>query len=134
MIVESKNDTPSESKEFEFYQVFAGSTGQGIFDAANPDNLALSEDGSLWMGTDGNYGLNQTADAFYYIDLDPKHQEGSPNIITPTFGKAIRIVAQPSNAEATGLTFLPNGQDLFLSVQHPGEGEVMSSWPFNDEL
>ena len=133
-IVETNSLMPAESKQFQFYEVFEGHQGQGVFDAANPDNLSLAEDGSLWMGTDGNYGLNQTADAYYYIDLDPNHKEGSPGIKTPTFGKAIRVVAQPSNAEATGLTFLPGGQDAFLSVQHPGEYEVTSSWPFNDDL
>lgn len=133
-IAENNASNPADSKAFQFYEVFEGHQGQGVFDAANPDNLALAEDGTLWMGTDGNYGLNQTADGFYYIDLDPSHQEGAPGITLPTFGKAIRIVAQPSNAEATGLTFLPGGKDAFLSVQHPGEYEVMSSWPFNDEL
>ena len=96
------------------------------YDAADPDNLVVDRDGGVWFGTDGNFGtsLRRSADAIYYLDLDPAHRS-TP---TPTFGKAFRVAAVPSDAEATGPAFSAGMSTLFMSVQHPGE-EQHSSWP-----
>ena len=80
----------------------------------------------MWFGTDGNFGttMRRSADAVYYLDLDPAHRT-TP---TPSFGKAFRVVAMPSDAEVTGPAFSAGMGTMFMSVQHPGE-ELQSSWP-----
>lgn len=118
--------TPATSTTFAYWQVFAGSDGGGLWDAADPDNLMIDRDGGVWFGTDGNFGTSQrrSADAVYYLDLDPAHRT-TP---TPTFGLAFRIAAAPSDAEATGPALSSGMGTLFVSIQHPGE-EQTSSWP-----
>ena len=68
------------------------------------------------------------SDAVYYLDLDPAHKAGQPGIVNATFGKAFRVAAMPSDAEATGPALSSDMRTLFVSVQHPGEG-VYSTWP-----
>lgn len=112
---------PAASTTFSFFEVWAGSSGSGAFQAANPDNLMIDRDGGVWFGTDGNYGTNRHADALYYLDLTP----GSPSL-----GTAFRVAAGPSDSEATGPCLTPDMRSLFFNVQHPGEGSsVQSSWP-----
>jgi uncharacterized protein len=115
---------PAASKTFTFFQAFGGTKANGPFDAANPDNIMFDAAGGVWFGTDGNFDLNLHADSFYYLDLDVTHKD-TP---TPTYGKAFRVVAVPSDAEATGPAFSAGMGTLFLSVQHPGES-VYSAWP-----
>ncbi|KYF49552.1 hypothetical protein BE04_01045 [Sorangium cellulosum] len=122
---------PGASATFRYFQVWHGSKGQGDFDAACPDNLLLDREGGVWFGTDGNFGTNPHADAFYYLDLDPAHREGAPGVIQPSFGKAFRVVAMPSDAEATGPQFTPDMGTIFMAVQHPGE-DAYSTWPNGD--
>jgi len=49
-------------------------------------------------------------------------------------GKVIQIASAPIDAELTGPFFAPDGETLFLSVQHPGERSkdlenLTSHWP-----
>jgi len=111
--------------------VWHGSKGEGDFDAACPDNIAIDKDGGVWFGTDGNFGVSTTADALYYLDLESAHKAGMSGVTTPTFGLAFRFVAVPSDAEATGPAFSSDMKTLFFSVQHPGE-DVYSKWPDGD--
>ena len=94
--------------------------GRGPFDVANIDNIALDRTGGVWFGTDGNFSTNGTSDAIYYLALDPSHEE--------SYGKAFRIAAVPSDAEASGPSFNGDETTLFFSVQHPGEN-VACDWP-----
>nr|ADN68495.1 hypothetical protein [Sorangium cellulosum] len=119
---------PGASATFRYFEVWHGAQGKGDFDAACPDNLLLDRDGGVWFGTDGNFGTNPHADAFYYLDLDPAHREGEPGVVAPSFGKAFRVAAMPSDAEATGPQFTPDMATIFMAVQHPGE-DVYSRWP-----
>lgn len=112
---------PGTSMTFTFFQAWAGVKGTGIYDAANPDNIMIDKSGGVWFGTDGNFGTNKFSDAIYYLDLDPAH-------VGTTFGKAFRVLAVPSDAEATGPALSPDMRSLFISVQHPGES-VYSVWP-----
>ncbi|MEM6730676.1 MAG: alkaline phosphatase PhoX, partial [Myxococcota bacterium] len=48
--------------------------------------------------------------------------------------EVFQVAAAPCGAELTGPKFSPDGQTLFLSVQHPGEhtemkGQWASHWP-----
>ena len=113
-LIEADRDNPGSSMTFTFWQAFRGSSGAGIFDASDPDNLMVDADGDLWFGTDGNFGGNGHADALYYLDIE----EGRP----------YRVAAVPSDAEATGPAITPDGRTFFIAVQHPGESRY-SGWP-----
>jgi uncharacterized protein len=115
---------PAASSTFTYFQAWDGTEGEGVFDAANPDNIMIDRDGGVWFGTDGNYSVNRNADAVYYLDLDDAHRTTA----RPTYGMAFRVVAAPSDAEATGPAFSSSMGTLFFNVQHPGE-YMYSSWP-----
>jgi len=114
---------------FKYWLTWLGTKGTGPHDAATPDNLMIDAEGGLWFGTDGNFKLNGTADAVYYLDLDPDHKD-SP---VPTYGLPFRVAAGPSDAEATGPAFNATQTTLFFNVQHPGENlsdqAPGSTWP-----
>jgi secreted PhoX family phosphatase len=114
---------PSASLTFTFWEVFTGVSGSGLFDAANPDNIAITQDGSVWFGTDGNYTTNGKSDAVYYLDMTKIH----PTVANAQ-GRAYRILAVPADAEHTGPCFSSDMKTLFNSIQHPGEF-VQSTWP-----
>lgn len=119
---------PGESSEFTYWAAWLGNEGDGPFDAANPDNLMIDADGGMWFGTDGNFGRNGTADSVYYLDLNPANSEG----VNPTFGVPFRVVAGPSDSEATGPALSADMGTIFFNVQHPGENIeslVFSTWP-----
>jgi secreted PhoX family phosphatase len=54
-------------------------------------------------------------------------------------GEIRRFLTGPTNCEITGVSFTPDGRNLFISVQHPGETptdrsdpqqpQKYSSWP-----
>lgn len=124
VIEEAEPASAADSTTFSFFEIWHGSEGPGVFDAANPDNIFLDAQGGVWFGTDGNFSVNGKADSLYYLDLNPAHQD-TP---VPTYGRAFRIAATPSDAEATGPAWSADMGTLFMAVQHPGEG-VFSSWP-----
>ncbi|HJL28472.1 MAG TPA: DUF839 domain-containing protein, partial [Polyangiaceae bacterium LLY-WYZ-15_(1-7)] len=113
---------------FEYFQVWGGTEGEADLDAANPDNLMIDAMGGVWFGTDGNFGTNGAADALYYIDTDPAHRAGEAGVVQATYGLAFRVVAGPSDSEATGPSLTPDLRTLFFNVQHPGERNA-SRWP-----
>jgi uncharacterized protein len=123
--------TPGTSKTFSYFQVWKGTQGGTLFDAANPDNLLIDGDGGVWFGTDGNLGTDGLNDAIYYLDLDPAHAEGQAGVVEPGFGKAFRVASAPSDAEATGPALSPDMKTLFFVAQHPGESKF-STWPFGE--
>lgn len=127
-VVEDNPAAPASSTSFTFFDVWHGKQGKGPFDAANPDNLAIDADGGVWFGTDGNVSTNGHADGLYYLDLDEDHRAGAPGVTQPTYGLAFRVIAAPSDAEATGPAFSAGMGTLFFSVQHPGENRY-SIWP-----
>lgn len=116
-----------ESMTFAAETFLAGGEEAGF---SCPDNLAFDKKGNLWLTCDisggsigkgpyepfGNNGL-------FYIPMSG-----------PDAGQVIQIASAPVNAEFTGPYFSPDGSELFLSVQHPGEKtrsheEVTSHWP-----
>lgn len=123
---EMTSATPATSMEFKYWQAWGGNTSGGLFDAGSPDNIAIDAAGGVWFGTDGYFGssMRRSADAFYYLDLEPQHKY-TP---VPTYGLAFRVAAVPSDAEQTGPAFTPGMTTLFFNVQHPGE-DILSSWP-----
>lgn len=133
-IEEADPASPEGSMTFTYWLTWEGSTGTGPFDAARPDNLMIDANGGLWFGTDGNFSQNKTADALYFIDLDPERsvgtisgrQRGEPG--GPTYGLAFRVCAGPSDSEATGPCLSSDMRTIFFNAQHPGESRF-SSWP-----
>jgi uncharacterized protein len=87
----------------------------------SPDNIGFDLNGNLWIVTDG------------------EQPDGSNNgcWVCPTTGaergRLKRFLGGPIGAEICGCEFTPDGETLFLSIQHPGaEGTVeepISHWP-----
>jgi secreted PhoX family phosphatase len=93
---------------------------------ACPDNIAFDPQGRLWIATDGapEFGI---ADGLYGVETT------GPERALPKL-----IYAAPMDAEICGPCFTPDGQTLFLAVQHPAEAsetleKVSTRWPDFDE-
>lgn len=100
---------------------------------AAPDNCAFDPHGRLWVATDQGraWGLTGSADGLFVCDL----QAGGAGIR--------RFFRAPMGAEVCGPEFTPDGETLFLAVQHPGVDGVPGAsydrpgtrWPdFDDAL
>lgn len=91
----------------------AATSAQGWF--AAPDNCAIDSQGRLWIATDQGGLAKQTKrrDGLWALET-----EGRPR----RTGR--QLFAAPVGAEVCGPTFTPDGETLFLSVQHPGDFPV----------
>ncbi len=79
----------------------------------SPDNVAVDSEGRLWIATDGN--SNKTtgrADGIWGIET-----EGAARGTSKHFYRA------PVGAEVCGPCFTPDGETLFVAIQHPGEAD-----------
>lgn len=94
----------------------------------SPDNCAIDPQGRLWVSTDGNdrTGAN---DGLWAVSTDGDLR-----------GTGRAFFRAPNGAEVCGPRFTPDGETLFLAVQHPGDGGAASfeapstRWPdFNNE-
>lgn len=124
--IEEKNQDFASLK-FTSSTFVAGGPSQGI---SCPDNLVFDPKGNLWVTNDiSGYEIGKGAytdfgnNGLYYIPMSGKNA-----------GKAYQLASAPSGAEFTGPCFSPDGQTLFLSVQHPGEyssspRQWNSQWP-----
>jgi len=90
-----------------------------------PDNICFSNDGRVWVATDGAEDSTGFTDGVCVLTNN---------------GKAmIRFLNVPVGAEATGICFTPDNSTMFLSVQHPADGSTFDSpstrWPdFNAHI
>lgn len=101
---------------------YAGYTNADeISPIGSPDNLGFDLDGNLWIVTDG-----------------PQPDDSNNGCwVCPTTGarrgRLQRFMSGPVGAEICGCEFTPDGETLFLSVQHPGSGgsvtDPTSHWP-----
>lgn len=84
-----------------------------------PDNVALDPLGRLWVGTDQGSGwhhLSRRPDGLFAVEtIDGQ-------LRSHLFFRA------PIGAEVTGPRFTPDGETLFLSVQHPS-ADGTEHWP-----
>ena len=89
-----------------------------------PDNLGLDAAGNLWIVTDGAQPRGDNNGAFVVP------------IEGPDRGLLRQFMSGPRGAEICGCEFTPDGETLFLSIQHPGEGGTLarpvSDWPDGD--
>jgi secreted PhoX family phosphatase len=115
------------SLHFESRNFVMGGEESGL---ACPDNLCFDTRGNLWVTNDisgKSIGTREYA-AFGNNALFVVPTEG------PHAGRALRVAEAPRDAELTGPCFAPDGQSLFVSVQHPGElsmsaQALTSHWP-----
>lgn len=92
-------------------------TGGKELNFACPDNMAFDRVGNLWFTSDMSgeaIGKGQY-EGFGNNSLFVVPSKGEQQ------GKVLRIANAPKDAEFTGPFFAPDGETLFLSVQHPGE-------------
>ena len=78
---------------------------------ASPDNCAIDAEGRLWVATDQgrNWGKTGKSDGLYALESDGALR-----------GHSKLFFRSPVGAELCGPTFTPDGETLFLAVQHPG--------------
>jgi uncharacterized protein len=90
---------------------------------ASPDGVWIDGNGILWIQTDMS-GSQQGAGPF------GENQMLAANPIT---GEIKRFLAGPFNQETTGVVSTPDGKNLFVNFQHPGDrsvvGSFTSNWP-----
>ena len=78
-----------------------------------PDNCAVDVDGRLWIATDGNQpSRTGRGDGLWAMET-----EGPARRTSKLFFRS------PNGAETCGPCFTPDGETLFLAVQHPGEAD-----------
>lgn len=77
----------------------------------SPDNCTFDTEGRLWVATDqgGKWGKTGKSDGLYALET-----EGALRGASRLFFRA------PVGAELCGPCFTPDGETLFLAVQHPG--------------
>jgi hypothetical protein len=86
----------------------------------SPDGLWFSPEGRLWILTDGS---------------QPIPCNNQMLCCDPITGEVRRFLVGPKGCEITGITATPDGETLFVNVQHPGEGapagdpDAVSDWP-----
>ncbi|MDJ0918827.1 MAG: PhoX family phosphatase [Woeseiaceae bacterium] len=93
----------------------------------SPDNCAIDPSGRLWVATDGNEETG-AADGLWAMETTGERR-----------GTGKAFFRAPAGSEVCGPKFTPNGETLFLSIQHPGDGTGTSfenprtRWPDFEE-
>lgn len=101
---------------------------------ASPDGLWFDRGGRLWIQTDVSTAVLG----------DSRHAGFGNNqmlVADPVNGEVRRFLTGPRGCEVTGITATPDGQTLFINIQHPGETasergdprqpQAVSAWPGN---
>lgn len=87
----------------------------------SPDNIGFDNAGNLWIVTDGTQP-NGANDGCWVCPTTG-----------PNRGRLQQFMSGPVGCEVCGCQFTPDGETLFMSIQHPGEGgttaEPRSHWP-----
>jgi uncharacterized protein len=107
-------------------QVLPGQGGPALTDDnifASPDGLWIDQFGIAWIQTDMS-GIQQASGPF---------GENGVLAANPATGEIRRFLSGPLNQETTGLVSTPDGKNLFVNFQHPGDqstvGNFTSNWP-----
>jgi uncharacterized protein len=90
---------------------------------ASPDGVWIDDNGILWIQTDMS-GSQQLGGPF---------GENGMLAANPITGEIKRFLSGPFNQETTGVVSTPDGKNLFVNFQHPGDrsgvGSFTSNWP-----
>jgi len=101
---------------------FAGFDKAQVSAIASPDNLTFDSDGHLWIATDGQPDALGVRDGLFAVPTSG-----------PDRGAVRRFLSAVPGAEVCGPAFSPDGNALFVAIQHPGEGGTFeapaSRWP-----
>lgn len=100
-----------------------GGTQHGEGWIKNPDNGAFDPKGGFWVSADAKAERHESfGNGIWYCPIDG-----------PNRGQAERFCTVPIGSEPCGPCFTPDGQTLFLAIQHPGEGSTWrdpsTRWP-----
>lgn len=126
----SPNGTPDHTADRYQWDIFllAGNAASGAHYGAGtdvwmsaPDNCTFDPKGRLWIASDQGkkQAANRIADGLFACDT-----EGEGRATLRFF------YAVPRGAECCGPCFTPDGRNLFVAVQHPGEGGRDASGAF----
>jgi uncharacterized protein len=87
----------------------------------SPDNVGFDAAGNLWIVTDGTQPNGNNDGCWVCPTAGPER------------GRLQQFMSGPLGCEVCGCQFSPDGETLFLSIQHPGEGgstaDPKSHWP-----
>lgn len=133
-ITEENDDSVSTSFTWEIFILcgdpedestyFAGYPKDAVSPIANPDNVDFDIDGNLWISTDGQPGTLELADALHVVPTQG-----------PERGNLQQFLAVTAGAECASFGFAHDNRNLFVSIQHPGEGgtveDPVSNWPYD---
>ncbi|MFK4687284.1 PhoX family protein [Streptomyces pristinaespiralis] len=95
-----------------------------------PGDPTLRADGAfaapkgLWFGADGTLWISTGVSGHALNGPDDIHRTAGNNALLaadPTTKEVRRFLTAPRGAEVTGVTSTPDGQTLFVNIQHPGE-------------
>jgi len=107
-------------------QVLPGQNGPALTQDnihASADGLWIDQNGILWIQTDMS-GSQQAEGPF---------GENQMLAANPVTGEIKRFLVGPKDQETTGVVSTPDGKNLFVNFQHPGDrskpGEFTSNWP-----
>lgn len=86
----------------------------------SPDGLAFSDNGMIWIQTDGNYNNKGK-----YAGM------GNNQMLVgdPASGEIRRFMVGPVACEVTGICWSADRKTLFVGIQHPGEKGNKSHFP-----
>lgn len=117
------------SMEFTWDTFVVGSAETGL---VWPDNLAWGGGGRLLVTTD--YSVRPKP-----VDKSPQAAFGNNHLVViptsgPEAGRVRRFATAPRGAEFCSPTLTPDGEALWVNVQHPGDGSTekdgwLSHWP-----
>lgn len=120
-ITEENDDAASESFTWDIFIIFGDPEDESTYFAgfpkeqgspiANPDNANFDEAGNLWISTDGQPRDLERADGLYVVPT-----EG------PQRGNLQGFLSVVAGAECASFEFVNDYHNLFVAVQHPGEG------------
>jgi secreted PhoX family phosphatase len=107
-------------------QILPGQGGPALDEEnkfASPDGVWIDDNGILWIQTDMS-GSQQAGGPF---------GENGMLAANPITGEIRRFLSGPFNQETTGVVSTPDGKNLFVNFQHPGDrsqpGVFTSNWP-----
>ena len=103
---------------------FAGFDKSRLDSISAPANFAFDQNGNLWIATDGQPSKLNQADSIYVVPT-----------AGPEYGRVRCFMSGVPRGELAGPEFTPDFETLFVSVQRPGEGNVLDepSSTFPDE-